>query len=162
VTGVSPLWEQVGKGDGAVLARDFEGAIAAYRAAIAANPQHPLGHYRLGQAHALKGDLKEAELAYVAALRFAGSDAQLKAQVLFCLADLRERQRATDEAIQRWAEYEAHAKVEPKARTFPASAAERKKQNEGWKQLSAASAEVKARIEQRLKAAEDSVRKSSK
>ena len=60
VQGVSPTWEAIGKGDGAVLARDYDAAIAAYRDAISKSPQNPLGFYRVAEAQKLKGDLKEA------------------------------------------------------------------------------------------------------
>jgi len=159
---VSPFWERLSKGDAAALARDFEGALAAYQEAVAASPENALAHHRIGQARVLKGDLKEAEIAYLTALRLSSADAALKARVLFCLAELRERQRATDEAIQRWIDYEAHAKAQAKAKTFPASAAERRQRNETWKKVSADSAAVKARIEARLREAEASVKKSSK
>jgi tetratricopeptide (TPR) repeat protein len=162
VIGVSPFWEKLVEGDGAVLARNFDGAIRVYREAIAANPQNALGHYRVAQAYVLKGDLKEAEVAYTAALRFVGNDGTLKGKVLFCLADLRERQRLHDEAIVRWNEYETHARADEKAKTHPASAAERKKRNEEWKALAAESAEVKSRIEKRLKEAEDTARRRAK
>lgn len=162
VTGISPFFEKLIQGDSRAVARDFDGAIAAYRAAIVQSPQNPLGHYRVAQAFALKADFKEAELAYDAALRFAGADNTLKGKILFCMADLRERQKAYDDAIAGWTSYEEHARAHATAKTFPASAAERKKRNEEWKKISRESAEVKLRSEKRLKEADESARKRAR
>ncbi|HEX3773550.1 MAG TPA: tetratricopeptide repeat protein [Polyangiaceae bacterium] len=162
IKGISPFWEAVKKGDGAFIARDFEGAIAAYREAITAEPENALGHYRAGEAQIAKGDLKEAEAAFLAGLRFVGNDAMLKAKLEFAIADLRERQKSYDDATQKWTDYESFTTATPAAKGYPATATERKKVVETWKKVSADSAEVKARIDKRLKEADESVRKSSK
>jgi tetratricopeptide (TPR) repeat protein len=155
VQGISPMWEAIGKGDSAVLARDYDAAISAYREAITKSPQNPLPHYRMAEAQKLRGDLKEAEASYDSALRFAAQDATMKAKVLFCLADLSERQKDWDQALERWTAYETFAKSAEKAKLYPASAADRKKRILDWKQNSADSAEVKTRIEKRLKEADE-------
>lgn len=161
VKGISPFLELINRGDRAYLARDFDGAIAAYREAIQKAPQDALGHYRIGAAQLAKGDQKEAEAAFVSGLRFAGKDGTLKAKLLFALADLRERQQGSDEAIARWREYAQHAEQAREAVTYLATASERVKRNEAWKQNAADSAEVKARIARRLKDADDASRKSA-
>ncbi|HWA78438.1 MAG TPA: tetratricopeptide repeat protein [Polyangiaceae bacterium] len=161
VQGVSPTWEAIGKGDGAVLARDYDAAIAAYRDAISKSPQNPLGFYRVAEAQKLKGDLKEAETAYNSALRVVGTDATMKAKILFCLADLSERQKDLDQALQRWTAYEAFVKSAEKAKTYPASAAERKKRIQEWKQISTDAAAVKQRIEKRMQEVEATTRKNA-
>ena len=51
---------------------------------------------------------------------------------------------------------------QPAAKGYPASGTERKKVVENWKKVSSDAAEVKARIDKRLKEADDAVRKSSK
>lgn len=151
VTGVSPLWELIVKGDAAAVARDFDGAIRIYREAIALSPESPVPHYRTGQAFALKGALDEAEAAYAAALEKATPKADpegsLRAKVLFCIADLHERRKATDRAIAAWTEYETHAKANPKAKLHLGSLADRKQRNEALKKNLADAAEVKRRIE---------------
>jgi tetratricopeptide (TPR) repeat protein len=156
-----PFMDAISKGDRAAVARDFEGAIAAYREAIQKAPQNALGHYRVGSAQLLKGDQKEAEAAFVTGLRFVGNDGTLKGKLLFALADLRERQKNNDEAIGRWKEYSANTEAQKEAITYPATATERVTRNEGWKKLQAESAEVKTRIEKRLKEADDASRKSA-
>jgi tetratricopeptide (TPR) repeat protein len=161
IKGISPYVELINKGDRAFVARDFDGAIAAYREAIQADPQNALGHYRVGAAQLAKGDQKEAEAAYVNGLRFVGRDGTLKAKLIFALADLRERQKNNDEAIARWKDYQQNATDEKEAVTYPGTATERISRNEAWKKISAESAEVKERIAKRLKEADEASRKSA-
>lgn len=161
VKGISPYIEAIVKGDHAYVARDFEGAIAAYREAIKAEPERPLAHYRIGCAQLAKGDQKEAEAAFVDGLRFVARDGSLKAKLIFALADLRERQKNNDEAIGRWKEYSKNAEDDKEAITYPATATERIARNEAWKQNAADSAAVKERIAKRLKEADDAARKSA-
>jgi tetratricopeptide (TPR) repeat protein len=160
--GPSPYSELVQKGDRAYLARDFEGAIAAYRQEIEKNPNAPLGHYRLGEAQLAKGDTNEAELSWQQALRFAGKDERMRSKVLFVLSDLKERLKANDDAVGRWKQYQEHAQGHPEAKGYPATATDRIKRADEWKKIVADSAEVKARIEKRIKEADESMRKSSK
>jgi len=163
VKGISPFTEALKRGDAAVLARDFDAAITAYRDALAKESENALAYYRIAEAQLLKGDLKEAETALSAGLRVVGAaNPSLKAKLQFLLADLRERQKAYDEASAKWAEYEAFTTAQKDAQGFPASGAERKKVVEAWKKLSADSAAVKARIEKGMQAADEAVRKSSK
>ena len=162
IKGISPFWEALNKGDSALIARDFEAALAAYREAITKEPQNALGHYRIGEAEIAKGDLKEADQAFQAGLRFVGANSALKAKLEFAIADLRERQQAYDDASNAWTDYEKHTTDDKNAKGFPATATERKKVIEAWKKTSAESLEVKARIEKRLKEADESVKKSSK
>jgi TolA-binding protein len=161
VKGPSPYSELVQKGDSAYVARDFDAAIAAYRQEIEKMPNAALGHYRLGEAQLAKGNTDEAEQSWQAALRFVGKDERLKSKILFVLADLKERLKAYDDAAGRWKEYGQHA-AQPDAKGFPATAADRLKRIEEWKKLSAEAAEVKLRIEKRIKEADESMRKSSK
>jgi tetratricopeptide (TPR) repeat protein len=161
IKGISPFEELIVKGDRAYLARDFDGAIAAYREAVQAAPQNAVGHFRLGSAQLAKGDQKEAEAAYVNALRFVSKDGSLRGKLLFALADLRERQKNSDEAIARWKEYAKSAEEAREAITYPATATERVARNEAWKQNLADSAAVKDRIAKRLKGADEASRKSA-
>jgi tetratricopeptide (TPR) repeat protein len=162
IKGISPFWEAVNKGDKAFVARDFDAAIAAYREAITASPQNALGHYRMGEAQLAKGNPAEAEQSWDAGLRFAGEDAVLRAKLLFVLADLRERQKALDEAKARWEQYEKFVQQSPESKGFAATPPERKKRIDDWKKTSGDSVAVKERIEKRLKEAEEAARKSAK
>jgi TolA-binding protein len=160
--GRNPYSEFVQKGDRAYLARDFDGAITAYRQEIEKNPNAPLGHYRLGEAQLGKGDTNEAELSWQAALRFAGKDERMRSKILFVLADLKERLKANDDAVGRWKQYQEHAQASADAKGYPSTAADRIKRADEWKKIVADSAEVKARIDKRIKEADESMRKSSK
>jgi len=163
IKGISPFMEAVKRGDSALIARDFDGAITGYRDAIAKEPQNALGHYRMGEAQLAKGDLHEADEAFSNGLRFVpGTDLPLKAKLQFAVADLRERQKGYDEAITKWGEYGTGATADKNEAAFPATATERKKVIEAWKKISADSVEVKARIAKGVAAADEAVRKSSK
>ena len=160
--GPSPYSPPVQKGDTALLARDVEGAVSAYKQEIDKNPSAPLGHYRLGEAELARGNLTEAEIAWQTALRFAGNDEIMKSKILFVLADVRERMKANDEAVTRWKTYEEHARAQPVAKGHPATAVERVKRAEEWKKVSADAALVRERIKKRLDEADASLRKTSK
>lgn len=140
---MTPFWEELGKGDQAVVAGDLPRALDAYGVAIGKSPQNALGYYRLGQAQTLRGSLAEAEQAYAVGLRYVGPDGNLKAKLLFCMADLSERQSGHDLALSRWSEYEAHASADPRVKTYPATARERRARLETIKKLLAAAAEAK-------------------
>jgi tetratricopeptide (TPR) repeat protein len=152
----------VQKGDTALLARDLDGAVAAYKQEIAKNPNAPLGHYRLGEAELARGNLAEAEVAWQTALRFVGKDENMKSKILFVLADVKERQKANDEAVTRWKDYEQHAVAQPSAKGHPATAVERVKRADEWKKVAADAAVVRDRIKKRLDEADASLRKTSK
>lgn len=161
VKGISPFWELILKGDRAYVARDLDGALAAYREAQKLEPQNAAAHYRLGEVQLAKGDQKEAEAAFVAGTQCVGKDATLRAKLIFALADLRERQQSSDDAISRWQLYAKVAVENKEAVAYPATATERINRNEAWKKTLADSTAVKARIEKRLKEGEAAARKSA-
>lgn len=161
VKGISPFWEQLKKGDDLYVARDYDGAIGAYKDAITKEPQNPLGHYRIGEAHLAKNDTQEAETAWVAALRFVGTNHPLKAKILFVLADLRERQKSYDDATDRWNAYGQFAQQQPAAKAYPKTAEDRKAKIATWTKLVSDYDAVKKRIEARLKEADDKAKKDA-
>ncbi|AUX47831.1 uncharacterized protein SOCE26_093560 [Sorangium cellulosum] len=119
--------EQVLKGQASFVARDIPGAIAAFQEAIKLDPARMLGFYRLGEAMLESGNLTEAETAWTTALGKKGTD-ELQAKVLFCLADLRERQKNWQGTKDGWGAYATFLTSNPKAGGYPATAAERQKQ----------------------------------
>ncbi len=153
VKGISPLWEAFGKGDAAYIARDFDAAIAAYTEAIRVAPQNPLGHYRKGQALVAKGALEDAMRSYTDALRFSQGSSALRAKILLVIADVRERQRALEDAQDSWTKYEEFVTSDATAKGYPATAAERKKRIKVIVKLNADSAAVRERIEKRAQQA---------
>lgn len=162
ITGISPFWEALLKGDKAFVARDFDSAITAYQEAIKLEPQNALGHYRMGEAQLAKANPTEAETNWVAGLRFVGENHKLRAKLLFVIADLRERQKSLDDAAERWSEYEKFVGAQPEAKGYASTPTERKKRIDEWKKLTVDSAEVKKRIDARLKEAEETARKNAK
>ena len=163
IKGISPAGEALQRGDRALIARDFDAAIAAYREALAKDPENALAYYRIAEAQILKGELHEAETALVGGLHFVAADKpSLKAKLEFVLADLRERQKSYDNATAKWTEYETFTTAQKAAHGAPGSAVERKRVIAAWQKLSADSAQVKARSEKGVQAADEAVRKSSK
>jgi tetratricopeptide (TPR) repeat protein len=162
VIGISPFWELLKKGDNAYVARDYDGAISTYKEAITKEPQNALGHYRIGEAHLAKGDMQEAEAAWIAGLRYVGANHPLRAKLMFVLADLRERQKSYDDATDAWTKYESFVQQQPQSKGYPASAADRKKRVAEYKKLLADYVDVKKRIQKRLEEADEKARKSAK
>jgi tetratricopeptide (TPR) repeat protein len=162
VIGISPFWELLKKGDNAYVARDYDGAISTYKEAITKEPQNALGHYRIGEAHLAKGEMPEAEAAWIAGLRYVGANHPLRAKLMFVLADLRERQKSYDDATDAWTKYESFVREQPQSKGYPASAADRKKRVAEYKKLLADYADVKKRIQKRLEEADEKARKSAK
>ncbi|WP_233561899.1 tetratricopeptide repeat protein [Sorangium cellulosum] len=147
-SGISPYTEQILKGQGSFVARDIPGAIAAFQEAIKLDPTKMLGFYRLGEAMLESGNQAEAEAAWTTALGKKGTDA-LHAKVLFCLADLRERQKSWQGARDAWGAYGAFLTSNPKAGGYPATVTERQKQIDRRVKDEKDYAAVKERIVQR-------------
>ncbi|GEM_PF-1578976 len=112
VQGISPFWEAMNQADGLFAAQDFVGAGAKYQSAIALAPQNPLGHLRMAELMIKQNELARAQEFVTAALRLSNDSMRYKAQASFLLAELRERQRASDDALDSWAAYKAlHAQL---------------------------------------------------
>lgn len=107
VTGISPFWEAVNKGDAAFLAQDLDGAINHYQVAITSSPKDPIGHLRMAEVSLKKKELERAQEFIMAALRFSEKDFRAKASASFLLAELRERQAMPEEAIEAWNRYKS-------------------------------------------------------
>jgi hypothetical protein len=86
----------------------------------------------------------------------------MRSKILLVLADLKERVKANDDAVGRWKQYQEHGQAHADAKAYPSTAVDRIKRADDWKKIVADSAEVKARIEKRIKEADESMRKSSK
>ncbi|XYH96700.1 tetratricopeptide repeat protein [Sorangium sp. So ce1128] len=147
-TGISLYTEQILKGQASFVARDIPGAIAGFQEAIKLDPSKMLGFYRLGEAMLESGNAAEAETAWTTALGKKGSD-ELQAKVLFCLADLRERQKNWQAAKEAWGAYGAFLTSNPKAGGYPATVTERQKQIDRRVKDEKDYAAVKERIVQR-------------
>jgi TolA-binding protein len=139
------------KGHGAYMARDYPGAIQAYKEAITQDGSDPSGYYFLGEAQIAGGSTAEAEASFAAGLRNAGNKDDLRVKLLFVVADLRERQGKWPEAKKAWEEYAQFLSTHPGVKGYSASATERVKVVDARVDLDAKYAPVRQRIEQRLK-----------
>jgi predicted Zn-dependent protease len=164
-SGITPYIEQILKGQASFVARDIPGAITAFQEAIKLDPAKMLGFYRLGEAMLESGNMAEAETAWTTALGKKGPE-DLHAKVLFCLADLRERQKNWQVAKEAWVAYATYLSGNPKANGYPASSDERQKQIDRRVKDEKDYAAVKERIVQReaerQKEAEENAKKDKR
>ena len=149
--GKSPYAVKIAKGHAAYVARDFQGAIAAYKDAIKDDAADPFAQYFLGEAQLAAGNIAEADASYAAGLRLVGSKDDLHGKLLFVIADLRERQGKWPDAKKAWDEYAQFLSSHPNAKGYAATATERNKVIDTRVDLETKYAAVKQRIEQRLK-----------
>jgi len=123
VTGISPYFEALGRGDRSYIAMDFATARREYQVAITELPTRPEGHLRLAQIFLKEDNLSSAEEALKSASRYAGQELRYLAQAHFLLAVLRERQRNWDAALEAWTAYAglANTKEAPSTLGLPAT-----------------------------------------
>jgi len=149
----SPYSAKVQKANAAFVSRDFPGAVAAYRDAIQETPNDPVAIYLLGEAQVAAGNLAEAEATWLSALGKTASRDDIRAKVLFVLADLRERQGKWAEAKKAWEEYAQFVGSHAVPKAYTTTAAERNRAIDLHNDLAAKYGAVKQRIEQREKEA---------
>jgi tetratricopeptide (TPR) repeat protein len=118
----SKFTDAVLRGNAKFVARDFPAAVDMYRQAIEAEPKNPYGHYLLGEAQSALGNLTEAEASWTTASNVGDVDPGTKTKVLFCLADLKERQKKWDDAKSGWEQYKQYVAAHADAGGAPASA----------------------------------------
>jgi hypothetical protein len=102
--GISPYMEAINKGEASFVARDFPGAVVQFQEAVKIDGQKMLAFYRMGEAQLAAGKPDEADAIWTAGLSKEGSST-LKGRLLFCLADLKERQKKFDGAKEAWGKY---------------------------------------------------------
>ncbi len=105
IVGISEAMEAIVDGDVKYVAKDFAGAMDSYKKAAKLQPKNPLGQFRMGQVQLQSGNLEGAETAWNQADSVADAVPQIKAKVLFALADLRERMKKWDDAKAAWQRY---------------------------------------------------------
>jgi predicted Zn-dependent protease len=159
--GISPYMESIAKGNAAFVARDLPGAVTAFQDAIKLDTDRQLGFLRLGEAQLESGKLDEAEAAWTTAQNKKGT-ADDGARVLFCIADLRERQHKWQAAKDAWNAYANYLNTNAKAKGYPATAQERIKQVERRMKDESDYAAVKDRIEKRQKEREQEAIENAK
>jgi tetratricopeptide (TPR) repeat protein len=123
---ISQYMEQLTRANAKLVAKDVQGALEAYRAAIPLAPRNPLGHFYLGAAHLANNDLAEAQAAYEQAEGLSDDrNPNLRGKILFALADLKERQKKFEEARAAWQVYTEYAQKHEDAGTHAQTGASR-------------------------------------
>jgi tetratricopeptide (TPR) repeat protein len=163
--GISPYMEAIAKGEAAFVARDFPAAVVGFQDAIKIDGQQMLAFYRLGEAQRAAGKPEEAEAIWSSALTKTGPD-ELKAKVLFVLADLRERQKKMPEAKEAWGQYAAFLKEKADAKGYAATSDERQKMVDrrvkDEKDYAAVKERITKRQEEREKEATENAKKDKR
>lgn len=166
VTGISPFWESIAQGDAAFLAIDLPGASEHYQKAITHSPKNPIGHLRMAEVSLKQNELVRAEEFAQAALRFT-QEIRDKAAAHFLLAEVKERQAMHDDALTAWRDYKALDGQLPAEKGDAASkgplppvvyvdtADKRTEAIEAKKKLDEQYAEVRARIQKNVDAADE-------
>jgi tetratricopeptide (TPR) repeat protein len=149
--GARPSSSAIAKGHGAYMARDYPGAIQAYKEAIAQDGSDPANYYLLGEAQIAGGNTADADASFAAGLRNAGGKDDLHAKLLFVIADLRERQGKWSEAKKAWEDYAQFLSTHPGVKGYQATATDRVKVVDARADLDTKYAPVRQRIEQRVK-----------
>jgi tetratricopeptide (TPR) repeat protein len=159
VTAISQYMETLVKGNQRADAKDFPGAIDLYKKAAQLKPKDAVAPYLMGEAHLASGNLPEAEAAFKQADELSAADAKntvVRAQALFVLADVYERQKKWDLAKTAWKAYGEHAeKMKDAAAAHPDSAAARLKAIDEWLALDQKYEIVRQRIAAEKAAAAD-------
>ena len=102
--GISPYMELINKGEAAFGARDWASAVISFQEAAKLEPQKMLAFYRLGEAQLAAGKPEEAEAIWTTGLNKEGT-VTLQGRLLFCIADVKERQKKFDQAKEAWQKY---------------------------------------------------------
>jgi tetratricopeptide (TPR) repeat protein len=120
IAGLSMFMEGTLKGNAQYLAKDYQGAIDTYRQAMTLAPKNPLGPYLLGEAQLATNNLPEAEASFAQAESLSDNrDPQLRSHILFCVANVKELRKKTEEAKAAWQSYSEHASKFTDAGGFP-------------------------------------------
>jgi tetratricopeptide (TPR) repeat protein len=126
VTGVSRFVETSLRGHARFMAKDYAGAIAAYKEAIALAPQNALGPLFVGQAQLAQGDTDKAQESFADAERLSDErEPSVRGRILFAQADLLERTKRWQEARKAWKKYADFADSHRDAGAYANTAASR-------------------------------------
>lgn len=155
--------ELINKGEASFVARDFAGAVVQFQEAIKADGSKMLAFYRMGEAQLAAGKPEEADAIWTAGLSKEGTPS-MKARILFCLADLKEREKKYEPAKEAWAKYAQFLKDNAQeAKGFAMTPEERAKvidrHLKDEKDYAAVRERIKTRQAEREKEAEENAKK---
>ena len=151
--GTTPYATQCANGLRLLLARDFDGALGAFRAAVQLSGSDPRAVYYMGETQRVRGELTEALEMFRTAARLAGAsnDAAMQARGLQGAAEALERSEGRrNDARTAWAEYMRFADQNPTV-AFPDLARARIQALDAMRELDETYADVRERIATRVR-----------
>jgi tetratricopeptide (TPR) repeat protein len=161
-TGISPYGEELFKGRNAFRNKDYDGAIKAFEAAAAKEPDNQQAYVLLAQARMAKGDA-EGAVKTVDDGRTKKGTADVQSRLLFINGDFKEQKAAPrhdsegkdleavlaegwDRIKEAWSAYTVFLQANSGTTGYPATADDRKKQIDRRVKLDKDYGEVKKRI----------------
>lgn len=141
----TPLMVAVADGNAKYGAKDFTGALEAYKKAATIAPQDPIGNYLVAEAQLAQGNIADAQTALAAAEKIGDKRPDVMGKVLFLQADTKEREKKWADAKTAWAKYNEWA-GKHEAGAVPATAAARIQAIDDYAKLDASYEEVRKRI----------------
>jgi tetratricopeptide (TPR) repeat protein len=143
--GPTPLMTAVADGNTKFAAKDFAGALDAYKKATTIDPKDPLGHYLVAEAQLAQGNIAEAQTALASAEKVGDKRPDVMGKVLFLEADSKEREKKWTDAKTAWGRYAEWASKHD-AGAMPATASGRIQAIDDYAKLDAVYEDVRKRI----------------
>jgi hypothetical protein len=144
-TRTTPLMVAVADGNAKFGAKDFPGALEAYKKAATIAPNDPIGNYLIAEAQLAQGNIADAQTALAAAEKVGDKRPDVMGKVLFLQADSKEREKKWADAKTAWGRYNEWASKHD-AGAVPQSATARIQAIDDYAKLDAAYDEVRKRI----------------
>jgi tetratricopeptide (TPR) repeat protein len=141
----TPLMVAVADGNAKFGAKDFLGALEAYKKAVSIAPNDPLGNYLVAEAQLAQGNIADAQAALAAAEKVGDKRPDVMGKVLFLQADSKEREKKWADAKTAWGRYNEWASKHD-ASAVPQTATARIQAIDDYAKLDAAYEEVRKRI----------------
>lgn len=103
--GPTPLMTAVADGNTKFAAKDFAGALEAYKKATTIDPKDPLGHYLVAEAQLAQGNITDAQTALATGEKVGDKRPDVMGKILFLEADTKEREKKWTDAKTAWGRY---------------------------------------------------------
>jgi predicted Zn-dependent protease len=143
--GPTPLMVAVADGNTKFAAKDFSGALDAYKKATQIDPKDPLGHYLVAEAQLAQGNIADAQVALQAAEKVGDKRPDVMSKILFLQADTKERDKKWADAKTAWGRYAEWA-AKHDAGAMPATATGRIQAIDEYAKLDQQYEDVRKRI----------------
>ena len=103
--GPTPLMTAVADGNTKFAAKDFAGALEAYKKATTIDPKDPIGHYLVAEAQLAQGNIADAQSALATGEKVGDKRPDVMGKILFLEADTKEREKKWADAKTAWTRY---------------------------------------------------------